>query len=95
MPDPPADEPQEEEKPGVQRAKVTSEVDDGWETVENPEREAENGYREESALERSEMTAEEQIELEEAKEERLTALQTTEAGGDPHPPTVNPLMKDW
>ncbi|MCJ1418293.1 hypothetical protein MMC32_004640 [Xylographa parallela] len=92
MPDPPAGEPLGEGQPG---AKGTSELDEGWEAVEKPEQEAENGYVEDATLERSEMTADEQMELEEAKEERLTALQTTEAGGDPHPPTVHPLMKDW
>ncbi|MCJ1319075.1 hypothetical protein MMC15_004408 [Xylographa vitiligo] len=92
MPDPPASEPLGEGQPG---AKGTAEADDGWEAIEKPPQEAENGYVEDATLEGSEMTADEQMELEEAKEERLNALQTTEAGGDPHPPMVNPLMKDW
>ncbi|MCJ1287904.1 hypothetical protein MMC26_007256 [Xylographa opegraphella] len=95
MPDPPADEPLGGGKSGSSAAKGVPEVDEGWEAIEKPGQEAENGYVEDATLERSEMTAEEQIALEEANEERLTALQTTEAGGDPHPPTVNPLMKDW
>ncbi|MCJ1386237.1 hypothetical protein MMC17_009363 [Xylographa soralifera] len=95
MPDPPANEPLGDGQPGAPVPKGTPEANEGWETIEKPEQEAENGYVEDAKLERSEMTADEQIELEEAKEERLTALQTTEAGGDPHPPTVNPLLKDW
>ncbi|MCJ1403779.1 hypothetical protein MMC11_007002 [Xylographa trunciseda] len=96
MPDPPTNEPLGGEQPGAQpTAKEAVEVDDGWEAIERPEHEAENGYGEDVSLERSEMTTDELMELEEAKEERLTALQTTEAGGDPHPPTVNPLLKDW
>ncbi|MCJ1395821.1 hypothetical protein MMC18_008707 [Xylographa bjoerkii] len=94
-PDPPTDEPLEEGQLGAQSAKGAPEVDEGWEAIEKPEQEAENGYGEDVTLDRSEMTAEEQVELEEAKEERLTAMQTTEAGGDPHAPTVNPLLKDW
>lgn len=94
MPNPPTDEPLDAGQPGAKKQKILSDTDEDWEAVEKPKQEAENSYGEDSMLERSEMTADEQIELEEAKEERLNAMQTTEAGGTP-PPTVHPLMKDW
>ncbi|MCJ1474518.1 hypothetical protein MMC13_003176 [Lambiella insularis] len=94
MPDPPKDDPLEEGQPGAKKQKVGIDTEEDWEAVEKPEYEADDGYGEDSMRDRSEMTADEQIELEEAKEERLNAMQTTEAGGVP-PPGVNPLMKDW
>ena len=92
MPDPPSTEPLEVGQPQAKKLKAASEVDNGWVAVERPESEVGVDVGEAPIDDSIPETAEEQADLEEAKETRYTALQTAEAGGDP--PRMG-LLADW
>ena len=93
LPDPPAGEPLDEGQPEAKKTKIGSDVGDGWVEVSKPEEDVDltiSGV--ESIEELTPKTAEEQVEMEERKEDQHTALMTAEAGGDP---PRNGLLGDW